>query len=187
MGIYKLIVRRRSIRKFQQKKIKKSILLDCLNTARLAPSAANLQPLEFILATKNLDKIFENLKWSAYLKNGAPQKNEKPTAYIVIISNVKINKEARYDAGFAVENIILTAIEKGVNSCVIGSVNRNELIKFLNIPKNYVIELVLALGYPKQRSFEEKFKGSYRYWLDKKGNLHIPKRKLQDILHEERF
>lgn len=187
MLTYKLIINRRSIRRFRQKRIAKKILLKCLNAARLAPSAANLQPLEYILVTKNLDRIFECLKWATYLKNGAPADDEKPMAYIVILSNTEINKEAKYDVGFAAENIIITALERGIGSCVVGSINRNKLSRAFNIPKNYFIELVTALGYPKHKSFEEDFSADVEYWLDKKGNLHVPKKELKGMIHEEKF
>ncbi len=74
---YKLILKRRTIRRFKQKRIGKAILLDCLNAARLAPSAANLQPLEYILITKslNLNKIFNCTNWAGYLKDGSPKEN----------------------------------------------------------------------------------------------------------------
>ena len=189
MNIYKVIINRRTIRKFQQRKIKRDILKNCLNAARLAPSAANLQPLEYILIAKkeNVAKIFKCIQWAGYLKNGAPQKRERPVAYIVIISNNKINKKPEYDVGLAVGNIIFTAFEKGVATCPIGSLDRSKLFKILNIPKNYSIELAIALGHPKQKSFQEEFKGDIRYWLDEKNNLHVPKRKLKDIIHQEKF
>lgn len=187
MSIYRLIIKRRTIRKFKQKKIDKKILFDCLNAARLAPSAANLQPLEYILVTKNLNEIFKCVRWAGYLNRGTPKQNEKPVAYIVVISNPQINREAKQDVGLAVENIILTALEKGIASCIIGSINRSKLAKIFSIPKNYIIEVVIALGYPKQKSFEEEYKGDIKYWLDERGALHVPKRKLKDIVHKEEF
>lgn len=187
METYKNIIKRRSIRKFKQKKIRKKILFDCLNAARLAPSVANLQPLEYILVSKNLDKIFQHIKWARYLDDGTPGRNERPVAYIIVISNSELNKEAKYDVGLAVENIILTASEKGVASCVVGPVNREELAEILNIPKNYMVELIVTLGYPGQKSFEDKITKDLKYWTDAEGNLHVPKRKLKDIAHEEKF
>lgn len=187
MNTYQLILKRRTIRKFSQRKIEKHNLLDCVNAARLAPSAANLQPLEYILVTTDLDKVFQNTYWAAYLKDRAPKKGEEPTAYIVVISNTKISEDNKYDVGLAVANIILTALERGIVSCIIGSLNRSQLIKNLVIPENYVVELVVALGYPKQVSVEDEFKGDVKYWLDEKGRLHVPKRKQEDILHEEIF
>lgn len=187
MNIPDLILKRRSIRKFVQKKIEKQDLLACISAARLAPSAANLQPLEYILVTKNLDSIFEHISWAFYLKNGAPEKEEAPTAYIAVLSNTKVNKDAKYDVGLAIENIILVALEKGIASCIVGSLNRSQLTKSLAIPENYIIELVVALGYPKQISIEDEFKGDVKYWLDKQNVLHVPKRKQEDVFHDEIF
>ena len=186
-GIYETIIKRRSIRKFSQKGIDKNILLDCLNAARLSPSAANLQPLEYILVTENTDKIAEYLKWAAYLKEAGPKKEEMPKAYIIILSNSEIKKEPKYDVGLAAENIILTAKGGGLASCIVGSIDKEKMAKVLSIPPKYQIEILIALGYPNQESFEEEFKGDVKYWLDEKGNLHVPKRKLKDIIHYEQF
>lgn len=187
MNVYETILKRRSIRKFSQKKIDRRDLLDCINAARLAPTAANLQPLEYILVTKNLDNVFNYTKWAGYLKNGTPKEEEKPTAFIVIISNTMIGKDNKYDVGLAIENIILVAAEKGIASCIIGSLNRNKLIELLAIPENYIIELAVALGYPKQESATVEFKGDVKYWLDENAILRVPKRKCEDIFHDETF
>lgn len=184
---YRLILKRRTIRKFAQRKIKRADLLACVNAARLAPSAANFQPLEYVIVTKGLDRIFACTKWAGYLKDGAPKEGEKPTAYIIILSNDKLAQYAKYDLGFAAENIVLTALEKGIASCIIASLDREQFTKILHIPKNYAIELAVALGYPKQRSKAEEFRGDVKYWLDKKGILHVPKRSLKDIVHEDIF
>ncbi|MBU4332637.1 nitroreductase family protein [Patescibacteria group bacterium] len=187
MNTYNLILKRRTIRKFQQKKLPKQVLLDCLNAARLAPSGANRQPLEYILVAKNLESVFNCTHWAGYLDNSAPQQNEEPMAYIIILSHKKINPEPKYDVGFAAENIILTALEKEIAGCVIGSLDKAKLAKILDIPESYTVELVIALGYPKQKSVAEESKGELKYWLDEKNVLHVPKRRLKDILHEEKF
>jgi nitroreductase len=92
-------------------------------------------------------------------------------------------KEFEHDVGMAVENIILTALEEGVGSCCFGAVEREKLRKKFNIPKKYIIDLVIALGYPHESPVEEPFENSVKYWKDKKGLLHVPKRKLKDIIH----
>lgn len=186
MKTYDLILKRRTVRKFKQKKIKRNILLDCVNSGRLAPSSANLQPLEYILVIKNLKKVFECTNWAGYLKNAAPGKNERPVAYIIIISNTKINKDARYDAGLAAENIILTALERGIASCIIGSLDREKLKTNLFIPEDYAVELVVALGYSGQISIVDNFGGDVKYWLEK-NVLHVPKRSIITIFHEDHF
>jgi len=186
MGVYETIVKRRTIRRFQNKKVPYQVLEKCVNAARLAPSGANLQPCEYLVVDEEnlLDKVFATLKWAGYIPDGRPVKSEAPKAYIIVLINKDVGtKGFQHDVGFAVENIILTALEGGIGSCCFGSIDRKALRENLNIPIKYIIDLVVALGYPKESPAEESFKDSVRYWKDEKGVLHVPKRELKGILH----
>lgn len=203
---YGLILKRRSIRKFTQKKIKNSDLLDFVNAARLAPNSMNAQALEYIIITKDIKDFMQYTNWRNYGSYSGPRPGEEPTAYILAIFNTKVNtipEEAKYDVGFALENIFLTAFERGIGCCAIGSIDREKLPKYLNIPSYYRLELAIALGYPKQKSVKttlkeynqyakknpvfEMYPKRGRYWLDEKGVEHVPKRELKDIIHKETF
>jgi len=186
MNIYEMILKRRTIRRFQRKKVPYEVLEKCVNAARLAPSAANLQPCEYMIVDEGnlLDDVFGTLQWAGYISDGSPPASQRPTAYIIVLINQDVKKKAfEYDVGMAVENIILTALEEGVGSCCFGSVDRGKLRKGLNIPRKYIIDLVIALGYANESPVLEPFENSVKYWKDKKGLLHVPKRKLKHILH----
>lgn len=186
MNIYKMILKRRTIRRFQDKKVPYEVLEKCVNAARLAPSAANLQPCEYMIVDRKdlLDEVFGTLQWAGYISDGSPPPSQRPTAYIIVLINGDVKrKEFEHDVGMAVENIILTALEEEVGSCCFGAVDREELRKGLNIPQKYIIDLVIALGYPNEGPVLEPFRDSVKYWKDKEGLLHVPKRKLKDILH----
>ncbi|MCD6317711.1 nitroreductase family protein [Candidatus Aerophobetes bacterium] len=186
MGIYETIVKRRTIRRFKQEKVPYEILQKCINAARLAPSAANLQPCEYLVVDREdlLDQVFATLSWAGYIADGKPSKLERPKAYIIVLINKEIKTQGfEYDVGFAAENIILTALEQGIGSCCFGSVDREVLRQNLNIPKKYIVDLVIALGYPNENPVEEPFRNSIKYWKDTSGVLHVPKRKLKSILH----
>lgn len=194
MSIYNKIISRRTIRKFKQIYIPIDILKKLVNTGRLAPSAGNLQPLEYFIVTdKSMKvKIFSTLSWAIYIKpEGNPQKGEEPAAYIIIIVNNKIDNNAyfKYDVGASVENIIISALEEGIGCCWIASFNKNKLSKILKIPEDYSIDCVIALGYPLENpTFEDIGKDrSIIYHKDSEGRLHVPKRKLGDITHIEKF
>ncbi|MFC1511546.1 nitroreductase family protein, partial [Candidatus Margulisiibacteriota bacterium] len=84
-----LILRNRSYRRFfENEKISLETLRELVDLARLSPSAANLQPLKYILSAdpaKNA-KIFPHLSWAGYIKDwGGPKEGERPSAYIIII------------------------------------------------------------------------------------------------------
>ena len=83
--------------------------------------------------------------------------------------------------------MILAALEKGIGSCWLLSVDREKLREILNIPENYKIDSVLALGYPDENPVIEDMKDSIKYWKDQAGQLHVPKRKLEDVIHFNKF
>ena len=57
----------------------------------------------------------------------------------------------------------------------------------LNVPEDYKVDSVLALGYPAEEPITEELKESVKYWKDSKGRLHVPKRRLDDIVHFNGF
>lgn len=191
MNVYEAILKRRSIRKFKQEEISIQILNKLVNAARLAPQGANLQPMKYIIVndTTLLPSVFATTKWAAYLKGeGTPKEGERPTAYIVALCDIEIKKSGwDVDAGAAIENLILTATEEGIGSCWIGSVDREELRKVLNIPDQYYLHSVIALGYPAERSVAEDENGSIKYYKDENGVIHVPKRKFEDIVFYNRM
>ena len=186
MGIYETILKRRTIRRFQAKRVPYRVLERCVNTARVAPSANNLQPCEYLVIDEesSLDKVFVTLKWAGYIPDGKPSKAEAPRAYIIVLINRDIiAKDYQHDVGFAVENIILTALEEGIGCCCFGAIDRKILRENLSIPSKYIIDLVVALGYPKESPVEEPLTDSVKYWKDENKVLHVPKRRLEDIFH----
>lgn len=192
MGTYELVLKRRAIRRFKNIAIPYEILEKCVNGARLAPSAANLQPLEYIIIDDEqlLPKVFDTLSWAGYIKPaGDPPPEHRPTAYIVVLIKQGAGYKGleNYDAGLAVENMILVALEEGIGSCCIHNINRDGLRELLNIPDDYIISLVLPLGYPDESPVVEEFRESAKYWKDKDNVLHVPKRGLKDILHRNNF
>ncbi|MFW6124040.1 MAG: nitroreductase family protein [Acidobacteriota bacterium] len=191
MSFYDLIISRRTVRQFKQKTIHRSLLTKMINAARLAPSASNFQPLEFVVVhEKNIcQKIFPCLKWAAYIApKGNPKTGKEPVAYIVTLVNKEIkNTDYEWDAGAAIENMILTAWEAKIASCWLLSVERDEVRNLLEIPGQYIIDSVLALGYPAEEPVVEDMKESVEYWKDRDGCLHVPKRKLEKVLHLNKF
>jgi len=191
MSFYEMVISRRSIRQFKPEPVSRDILEKIVNTARLAPSAANLQPLEFVVVDEEelRKQLFTCLKWAAYIApEGNPKPGHEPAAYIVVLVNSQVrDKEYERDVGAAVENMILTAWEEGIGSCWIVSAERNKIQEMLKIPKYYQIDSVLTVGYPDEEPMVEDMKDSIKYWKDKNGRLHVPKRKLGDVLHFNSF
>ena len=187
MNVYEAILNRRTIRRFDEKKeIPLELLEKLVNAARLAPSAANLQPWDFIVVNEKelCDKIFPHLRWAGYIApEGDPPQGMRPAAYIVLVANPDINKNWQHDFGAAAENIMLCAVEMGIGSCWLGSINRKKIKEILNIPDDREVDTLIALGYPKEKSVVEEEKGSIKYWKDENKVMHVPKRALSEIMH----
>jgi len=183
-----LIRRNRSYRRFYQNHpVDRDTLEELVNLARLSPSAANLQPLNYILAADSEinAQIFECLAWAAYLKDwSGPQEGEQPSAYIVILADTTISKTVDCDHGIACQSILLGAREINLGGCIIASINREKLRDVLKINSKYKIMLVIALGKPREEVVIEAANpdDSIKYWRDDKNIHHVPKRNLNDII-----
>ena len=183
-----LIRKNRSCRRFYQSHhVEMNVLEELVNLGRLSASAANLQPLAYVLSCnpKKNEEIFYCLSWAAYLKDwDGPEEGERPSAYIVVLADTTISKDPGCDHGIASQSIMLGAREKGMGGCMIGSIDREKLKKVLDISDPYKILLVLALGNPKETVVIEPVgpDQSIKYWRDEKGGHHVPKRSLQDII-----
>ena len=190
-SLYETIAGRRTIRRFKPEPVSRELLERLVDAGRLAPSAANLQPLEFVVVDEAKLKagVFPCLKWAAYITPaGDPRPGEEPAAYIVTLANTKIREKMfEYDVGAAMENMILAALADGVGSCWLLSIDRDKLRTILGVPEEYRIDSVLALGFPAEEPAAEVMGDSCRYWKDAEGRLHVPKRALATVVHFNTF
>jgi nitroreductase len=188
MNLRDLIMKNRSYRRFDESyAIAKEELVSLIDLARHSASARNAQPLKYILSwTPESNKlIFPCLAWAAYLKNWkGPAEGERPSAYIVMLGDTSISNQYFCDHGIAAQSILLGAAEKGYGGCIIGSVNKELLRKNLEIPEQYEILQVIALGKPAEKVVIEPMpaNGDYKYWRDEQNVHHVPKRSLEELI-----
>jgi len=186
MDIEEAIYKRRTIRRFKQDPVQLKILKKIVDFGRVAPMGNNIQSVEYIIVTdkEKREIIFPLLAWAGSLPNKYrhPEPDRRPTAYIIVLVNTNIKQSAEMDVGAAIENILLGALKFGLGSCWMGSIDREKLREIFQIPKDYKILNVISLGYPDEKSVKEPFNGSFKYWKDDEGVMHIPKRDLDDII-----
>jgi nitroreductase len=192
MTVSEIIQKRRTIRRFKQDEIPYETMVKLVDGARVAPSASNLQPLEYIIVNnkEKVQELFQYTGWSLYLpaEIGRPKEGQRPTAFIVILLKTEIGtKWSGHDIGASAENMILAALELGIGTCWIGSIDRDKMRGLLNVPGQFEIDSVLALGIPDEDPQTEQVKETVKYFRDETGRLHVPKRRLQDILHRNNF
>ena len=184
-----LVLKNRSYRRFHQEvKIPSEELKELIDLARLSPSGGNLQPLKFILSNKEERNniIFKNLALAGYLKDwDGPEEGERPSAYIIISGPKTATKPFDYDVALACQSMLLGAVEKGYGGCIFGSIKRIPLSSELKIPEHLKVQLIIALGKPKEViQIDSVANGDIKYWRDKNKVHHLPKRNLNDLIIE---
>ena len=197
MNVYEAAIKRRSIRRFEDKPVLYEVLEKCVDAGRLAPSGRNQQVCEFIIVDDKqiLPEMFDNIGGSVKMppEKGGPRPENTPKAYIVIVINKSLEGDANrrritlYDIGMAAENIILTALEEGLGCCPVMMFNEEGMKKACSIPDGYDIGLVIVTGYPEETSVAEEATDSITGWVDEELVRHVPKRKLEDIVHHNGF
>lgn len=191
MKLYDLIISRRSIREFLDKPVERNLLDRFVNAGRLAPQAANRQPLEFVIVDDPAmcEKMFSLIKLAGYL-DWKPGPAAMPRAYIAIVANKNLQKAMwmAYDVALASENVCLAAWEEGVGSCLVGAFDKGKAVNLLHVPESYELPLLIALGYPAHKVCIEEMDGDrIEYWRDEGGTFHVPKRPLKKITHYNGF
>jgi nitroreductase len=190
MNITDAITQRRTIRKYKQHKISTDILKNLVNAARLAPSAMNKQPLEYVVIDEKdlVEKVFEQVRWAGYIApRGTPSEGEKPTAFILILIRKELKTAYTYhDIGAAAQNMMLQAEEYDIGCCWIGSLNKEKVREILNVPTEFELDTIIAMGYEDEES--EYFDSDETVKYDKiNGKYKVPTRKLETITHYNSF
>jgi len=187
-----LVAQNRSYRRFDETTpISMQTLEELVQLARLCPSAANRQPLRFILSTSAQDNaaIFDTLKWAAYLTDwNGPAEGERPTAYVIIVNTQKGWEFAKYDQGIMAQTMLLGAVEKGLGGCMIGAFDREKLAEHCGLSEEMEPCLILALGKPIEtvRVTALPEDGSIRYYRDEAGVHYVPKRDMSELILQKK-
>ena len=145
------ILRRRSIRKYEDKMLDEKHFTMLLKAAMAAPSARRADPWEFIVVNdkKRLAELAEILPNGPFLASSG--------GAIVVCGDLKkaYLESLSYmlqDCSAAIENILLAAPMLGLGGCWLGIHPREERIeavkKFFALPENVIPIGACALGLP---------------------------------------
>ena len=151
MDLFKVIEKRRSIRRFKPEPVAKNDLKKILEAGRLAPSGSNRQPWCFIvvrdLETKRaLSIVANNQKFIADAGTVivALGKPETTTKLAYKLSSSRIHH--MQDPMIAIEHMILAATALGYGTCWIGAFDEDEVRRILKIPEDLTAIAILPIG-----------------------------------------
>jgi nitroreductase len=155
----KLCRKRKSVRRFSDQPVEREKIELCLEAARRAPSADNMQPWRFVVfddptrKQQMADAVFRFAYALSKRLASAPV-----LVALLIKENLLVNKVAGVvqgtqwqlvDAGIAGEHFVLAAAEQGLGTCWIGWYDGRALIRHLGLRgKGFRPVALIALGYP---------------------------------------
>ena len=133
-----LVKRRQSTRKYLSQRVEKEKLQQCLESARLSPSANNGQPWKFVVVDdpelkKQMAKSAASLGMNKFT-------HEAPVLVAVILEKMKlvsflgsVIQDKEYpllDIGIAVNQFCLQATDLGLGTCIIGWFDEKVIKKY---------------------------------------------------------
>ncbi len=157
MDFSELIKVRQSVRSYTDKPVEQEKIEQCLEAARLAPSASNSQPWKYIVvdekelknkvAEATFDQVIKFNKFALQAPVIIVIVLEKPKLITQIGGEIKKREFPLIDIGISAEHFCLQAAELGLGTCMIGWFYQKRIQKLLHIPKNKTIGLLITLGY----------------------------------------
>ncbi len=186
MNVYEAVKSRRTIRKFKRQPLQNEDIMQIIDCARLAPYGANLQPLKFAVVSdeETRRKLFPLIKYAGYLTDWDPTFEECPTSFIIVMNDtdIKPTDKSECDSGAAVMSMCLAAQALGIGSCWLGAIDRKGISEVLKLDKRLDVTYLLGLGYADQTGEVFDLSDSVKYYFDDDGNVHVPKRTMDEII-----
>jgi nitroreductase len=163
MDAIEVLKTRRSVRAFTPQAVPPEVLADIIDCGRLAASAINIQPWEFVVITGGelRRKIAATTDHGRFIVNA-------PVCVVVLCRETKYYLE---DGSAATQNILLAARAHGLGSCWVAGDKKpyaDEICRLVGAPEGYHLVSMIALGYPAEQPEKAK-------------------RPLADVLHWERY
>ena len=145
---------RERCRDYLEKPVERDKLEQCIQAARLAPSACNSQPWHFTIVTGDKAKKLAKLVQGGGFNRFADQcsafivVNEEPAKLNPKLSGlVEQQKYASIDIGLATAHLCFAATSQGLSTCILGWFQESDIQELLDIPASKRIRLVITVGY----------------------------------------
>ena len=153
-----LVKQRQSTRKYKEDPVPREELEQCIEAARLAPSASNSQPWKFIvvdkpelkneLAAYTYDKVIKFNKFADRAPVIVVITLEKAKTITRLGRAIKKKEWPLIDIGIAAEHFCLQAEELGLGTCMIGWFYERKAKELLKVSEERSIALMISVGYP---------------------------------------
>lgn len=163
MDAIEVLKTRRSVRSYSSEPVPRKVIEDVIDCARLAATAINIQPWEFVVVTapEMLRKIAETTDYGKFIAGA-------PACVVVLCQDTKYYLE---DGSAATQNILLAARAHGLGACWVAGDKKaygSDICRLLGAPRGYKLISLVPFGYPAESPEKSK-------------------RSLSDVLHWEKY
>ena len=143
MDAIEMLKTRRAVRAYTSEPVPQEIIEDVVDCGRLAATAINIQPWEFVIVTdpglrRRLAETSDHGKFIA----------DAPVCVVVLCSDTQYYLE---DGSAATENILLAARAHGLGACWVAGDKKpfaSEICRLVGAPQNFKLVSLIPIGYP---------------------------------------
>jgi nitroreductase len=163
MDAIEVLKTRRAVRVYKRERVPKEIIEDIVDCGRLAATAINIQPWEFVVVTKQ-----DTLRSIADITDYGKFIADAPLCVVVLCRDTRYYLE---DGSAATENILLAARAHGLGSCWVAGDKKPyaaDICRLVGAPPGYKLVSLIPIGPPAESPEKAK-------------------RPLSDVLHWEKY
>ncbi|NLE60633.1 MAG: nitroreductase family protein [Planctomycetes bacterium] len=163
MEALRTLAARRSVRRFKSQPVPRDVILRLIDAARLAPTARNVQPWEFVVVTNpnRLRQLASSTDHGKFI-------SDAPVCIVVLSRDTKYFLE---DCSAATTNLLLAAAAQDLGACWVAGDKKpyaSQIVSLCGAPPELKLVSLVAIGYPNETPSP-------------------PKRSIEDVLHWETF
>jgi nitroreductase len=173
LDVLEAIRSRRSVRAFTREGVSDEDVTRLIDAGRWAPSAGNIQPWEFVVATR--PELKSRLSVAALDETFI---EEAPLVIVVCADEARsargygsrgANLYCLQDTAAATQNILLAAHALGLGACWVGAFREDDVREVLKLPRHLRPVAIVPVGHPATR------------------RAAPPKRSISEVIHYETF
>ena len=150
-----LVKQRQSVRNYNNIPVEKEKIIQCLESARLSPSAKNAQPWKFVVVDEPQlkDKVASAVTVMGMNKHAKQAPVivaivvEKRDAVSSVAASMQDKDYSLIDIGIVANLFCLQATELGLSTCIVGWFKEKDVKNLLDIPKGKRAPLIITLGH----------------------------------------
>jgi nitroreductase len=155
MQFSELVKHRQSDRKYADRPVEREKLLQCLEAARLSPSADNSQPWRLVVVDdpalkEQVAGCATELGMNKFVHQApviVAVVLERMNVMATIASAIKRKDFALLDVGMAVNQLCLQAADIGLGTCIIGWFDEKRVKQLLQVDRGRRVPLLVTIGY----------------------------------------